>query len=106
MEKLSRTKKYQALRESLQNDAESQVVSKDLTSFQDRLNRLDVMHFDTEQIGTDHDPVHARRTNYFEETPAVKEEVVIEPVVIEEAEIEKTRNTTKTRGFLKKMILQ
>ena len=31
MEKLSRTKKYQALRESLQNDAESQVVSRDLT---------------------------------------------------------------------------
>ena len=104
MEKLSRTKKYQALRESLQNDAESQVVSKDLTSFQDRLNRLDVMHFDTEQIGTDHDPVHARRTNYFEETPAVKEEVVIEPVVIEEAEIEKTTQYTFNNEYLDEYI--
>ena len=104
MEKLSRTKKYQALRESLQNDAESQVVSKDLTSFQDRLNRLDVMHFDTEQIGTDHDPVHARRTNYFEETPVVKEEVVIEPVVIEEAEIEKTTQYTFNNEYLDEYI--
>ena len=104
MEKLSRTKKYQALRESLQNDAESQVISKDLTSFQDRLNRLDVMHFDTEQIGTDHDPVHARRTNYFEETPAVKEEVVIEPVVIEEAEIEKTTQYTFNNEYLDEYI--
>ena len=104
MEKLSRTKKYQALRESLQNDAESQVVSKDLTSFQDRLNRLDVMHFDTEEIGTDHDPVHARRTNYFEETPAVKEEVVIEPVVIEETEIEKTTQYTFNNEYLDEYI--
>ena len=105
MEKLSRTKKYQALRESLQNDAESQVVSKDLTSFQDRLNRLDVMHFDTEEIGADHDPVHARKTNYFEETPVVKEEVVVnEPVVIEEAEIEKTTQYTFNNEYLDEYI--
>ena len=104
MEKLSRTKKYQALRESLQNDAESQVVSRDLTSFQNRLNRLDVMHFDTEENTVDHDPVHVRRTNYFEETPAVKEEVVSEPVVMEEPEIEKTTQYTFSNEYLDEYI--
>ena len=104
MEKLSRTKKYQALRESLQNDAESQVVSKDLTSFQNRLNRLDVMQFDTEDNGADHDPVHARRNSYFEETPVVKEEVVVEPEVMEEAEIEKTTQYTFNNEYLDEYI--
>ena len=104
MEKLSRTKKYQALRESLQNDAESQVVSRDLTSFQDRLNRLDVMHFEPEENSADHDPVHARKTNYFEETPAVKEEVVIKSEVMEEAEIEKTTQYTFNNEYLDEYI--
>ena len=66
MEKLSRTKKYQELRDRLQNDAESQVVSKDLSQFQNRLNRLDVMHFDTASDKEEHDPIHARRNNSFE----------------------------------------
>ena len=71
MEKLSRTKKYQGLRDRLQNDSESQVVSKDLSQFQDRLNRLDVMQFDSAKESDEHhDPIHARRNSYFEE-PAV-----------------------------------
>lgn len=101
MEKLSRTKKYQALRESLQNDAESQVVSKDLSSFQDRLNRLDVMHFDTAHNSEDHDPVHARRNSYFEEVVLPTEET---PVVIEEKEIEKTTQYTFNNEYLDEYI--
>ena len=100
MEKLSRTKKYQALRDSLQNDAESQVVSKDLSSFQDRLNRLDVMHFDTQENTENHDPIHARKTNYFEEEPVavVKNEPVAD--VIDEPEIEKTTQYTFNNEYL------
>lgn len=94
MEKLSRTKKYQDLRDRLQNDAESQVTSKDLTSFQERLNRLDVMHFDTAEDAKDHDPIHARRNSYFEESaPAV-----------EEKEIDKTSQYTFNNEYLDEYI--
>ena len=94
MEKLSRTKKYQNLRDQLQNDAESQVTSKDLSSFQERLNRLDVMHFDTALDDKGHDPIHVRRNSYFEEA---------EPVV-EEKEIEKTTQYTFNNEYLDEYI--
>ena len=94
MEKLSRTKKYQELRDRLQNDAESQVTSKDLSSFQERLNRLDVMHFDTAEEAKDHDPIHVRRNSYFEETAPV----------VEEKEIEKTTQYTFNNEYLDEYI--
>ena len=94
MEKLSRTKKYQELRDRLQNDAESQVTTKELSSFQDRLNRLDVMHFDTAHETEDHDPIHARRNSYFEEAAPV----------VEEKEIEKTTQYTFSNEYLDEYI--
>lgn len=95
MEKLSRTKKYQELRDRLQNDSESQVVSKDLSQFQDRLNRLDVMQFDSAKESDEHhDPIHARRNSYFEEP-------VSEPV---ETEIEKTTQYTFSNEYLDEYI--
>ncbi len=94
MEKLSRTKKYQELRDRLQNDAESQVTTKDLSSFQERLNRLDVMHFDTAEENKEHDPIHVRRNSYFEEAaPAA-----------EEKEIEKTTQYTFSNEYLDEYI--
>lgn len=93
MEKLSRTKKYQELRDRLQNDAESQVVSKDLSQFQNRLNRLDVMHFDTASDTEEHDPIHARRNTAFEE-----------PAVTVQNDMEKTAQYTFNNEYLDEYI--
>ncbi len=69
MEKLSRVKKYEQLRDSIANDGESRLTSKDLSQFQERLNRIDATQLDlVEQvIETEHDAAHLRRESYFQD---------------------------------------
>ena len=74
MEKLSRVKKYEQLREEIMNDAESQLSSSDLSEFAERLNRIDADHFEKMEVKKEqYDPVHLRRESYFD-TPVIKEE--------------------------------
>ncbi len=68
MEKLSRTKKYAELHDTLSNDAESQVTSSDLSMFSDRLKRIDSSSFDSVEIKEEqnHNPSHLAKNDVME----------------------------------------
>ncbi len=62
----SRTRKYEELRNKLQNDAEEDIRTGDLSGFEERLNRIDPNSFEApmEYTGArDYDPVHARNND-------------------------------------------
>ena len=64
----SRTRKYEDLRNSLQNDTEDDLRSEDLSVFQERLNRIDPNSFDAplEYTGSrDYDPAHAKSAEQY-----------------------------------------
>lgn len=64
MEKLSRTEKYKELRESLQNDVGQDLETKDLSRFQDRLNKIDPNAFTApkqKDVVDKYSPNHARK---------------------------------------------
>lgn len=50
MGKYSRTAKYEELRNQLQNDAEGQIETKDLSKFANRLNKIDSSSFDSMSV--------------------------------------------------------
>ena len=63
MEKLSRTEKYKELRESLQNDVGQEIETKDLSSYQERLNKIAPSAFEApkQRVNTNsHEATHAR----------------------------------------------
>ena len=71
MQKLSRKVKYEKLRQELQNDAETQISTKGLSAYAQRLNRLDETATEQLEVNEEqqHDPVHLRREAYFEQEP-------------------------------------
>ena len=88
MAKYSRTAKYEELRNRIQNDTDTKIGTggKDLSTYEDKLNRIDAGNFKAPQEYTaaDHDPIHQRRTQGYEapskaeavpaeEKPAVRE---------------------------------
>ena len=76
MEKISRVKKYQNLRESLQNDAETKIETPDLSEFANRLNKIDANQFEKIEIeDVNHDPIHARRNRYLTESGDIQEDL-------------------------------
>lgn len=52
MGKYSRTAKYEELRNQLQNDAEGQIETKDLSKFANRLNKIDSSNFDSMDVNS------------------------------------------------------
>lgn len=66
MPKYSRTAKYEDLRAKMQNDAETDVTSRDLDTFEKRLNQINSRNFAAPQNApaADADPVHARRRSH------------------------------------------
>lgn len=74
MPKYSRTTKYEGLRNSLQNDSETEIRSQDLSQYQDRLNKISSVHFDApeahepEQV----EPIHARVSTPYPAQEPVK----------------------------------
>lgn len=83
MPKYSRTKKYEELRNSLQNDAETSISTNELSEFANRLNRIDSNNFESmEEVHIEHDPIHRRReftfNSEYAHTPVVNEPNVID----------------------------
>lgn len=75
MQKMSRKAKYEQLRQELQNDAETQISTKGLSEYAERLSRLDTQATEQLEVQADenHDPIHLRREAYFaDETQTVK----------------------------------
>jgi len=72
MARYSRTAKYEELRNRLQNDSETEVRSSDLSPYANRLNRIDSENFaPMKDIDQSHDPIHARRREYLDQTAAM-----------------------------------
>ena len=73
MAKYSRTQKYEELRNRIQNDTGAAIGSgsPDLSTYEDKLNRIDANTFKAPQEYTaaDHDPIHQRRMQTVQETP-------------------------------------
>lgn len=72
MTKYSRTSKYEELRNKLQNDAEEEIRSRELSSFEARLNQINSSNFENkgEYNAEDHDPLHARHQQYLQNAQA------------------------------------
>lgn len=70
MENYSRTQKYEKLRRQLENDRESEIKTKELSDYAERLNTLDNTRFEKMDVvkNGDHDPLHARSAVYEDET--------------------------------------
>jgi len=64
MEKLTRTKKYADLRKQIQQDSESEIISKELSEYANKLNKIDKNNFDKMEIKNDFDypKSHNRKT--------------------------------------------
>lgn len=73
MSKLSRVAKYEELRNRLHSDAESEISSKDLTDYANKLNRIDSKSFKPmdSDLYVDHDPIHAKREEYLSNTTSM-----------------------------------
>ncbi|SJZ87731.1 hypothetical protein [Anaerorhabdus furcosa] len=69
MGKYSRTAKYQELREHLQNDAEGQIDSKDLSQFTERLSKIDNVNLGTRPS---HEPL-LKQNEYLDSHDAISE---------------------------------
>ncbi|MEG0077564.1 hypothetical protein [Anaerorhabdus sp.] len=69
MGKYSRTAKYQELREHLQNDAEGQIDSKDLSQFTERLSKIDNVNLGTRPS---HEPI-LKSNEYLDAQPLLEE---------------------------------
>lgn len=76
MAKLSRLEKYEELRNKLQNDSESEIKTADLSEYANKLNKID-SSFKTMEISDtgSHDPIHARREEYFNTTGIPKQKI-------------------------------
>lgn len=78
MQKLSRTQKYEQLRQELQNNSEQEIVSESLSRYANRLNKIDSDTFQkmdvTADLNEQHNPVHTRREAYFQGEPEVQTE--------------------------------
>ena len=81
MSNLSRTEKYRELRDSLHNDTDADIGTKELSGFESRLNRIDSNNFRAPQnyLNDDHDAAHARNRTY-DEPPAEEIPEENEPV--------------------------
>ncbi len=64
MEDFSRVKKYQKLRESIQEDVDKPVISPALASFAKRLGQIDSQYVDMQVSNSDHSPLHGRNEAY------------------------------------------
>ena len=69
MARYSRTEKYEDLRNQLQSDVEDDISSKDLSHYEQRLNRISSNNFEApKNVDFDnHDPIHARRREVISE---------------------------------------
>lgn len=77
MANLSRTEKYKELRDSLHNDTDADIGTKELSGFESRLNRIDSNNFRAPQnyLNDDHDAAHAKNRVYDDSlTEEVQEE--------------------------------
>ncbi len=82
MAKYSRTERYEELRNRIQNDAATEIGrGGDLSSYEQKLNRIDSNTFQAPQEHTaaEHDPIHQRRSETPVQRPA-QTTVVQEPV--------------------------
>ncbi|MGN1389092.1 MAG: hypothetical protein ACI4WR_05550 [Bulleidia sp.] len=95
MAKYSRTQKYEELRSRLQSDAETSVSTRDLSSYEKRLNQIDSSNFHAPEEpaspAADHDPIHARRRQEPVAQPAAKPE---EPAAEEPSFLNSNENYT------------
>lgn len=72
MENYSRTQKYEKLRQQLQNDRESEIKTKELSDYAERLNNLDSRFEKMDVASADHDPLHARSEAYYPDETVVE----------------------------------
>lgn len=69
MSKYSRTRKYEDLRNRLENEVEGDLQTNDLAHFEKRLNNINSRNFDAPLSSSQdavHDPIHSRRNSGFE----------------------------------------
>lgn len=85
MPKYSRTQKYEDLRARMQSDAETDVKSRDLDTFEKRLNQINSRNFaaPAKEPEEEKDPLHARRRSVYSQesgkTPVQPVKEVKEP---------------------------
>ncbi|MBR4444296.1 MAG: hypothetical protein IKS37_00175 [Solobacterium sp.] len=82
MARLSRTEKYRELREKLQDDTANDLSARDLSEYEDRLNRIDSDNFDApdpQYMPIEHEAAH-KKEPYFEEPEEKQPEPDFAPV--------------------------
>lgn len=101
METLSRVKKYQALRNEIENDREEELVSPALSSYAERLNKIDPLLSKQSTQGRDesYEALHFRR----EQAIKTNDEFVNKPLETDYIQefLEEVRNYNLSKGYRK-----
>ena len=101
METLSRVKKYQALRNEIENDREEELVSPALSSFAERLNKIDPLltKQSTQARNESYEALHFRRENAIK----TEEKLVDKPLESDYIQefLEEVRNYNLAKGYRK-----
>lgn len=101
METLSRVKKYQALRNEIENDREEELVSPALSSYAERLNKIDPLlsKQSTQGRNESYEALHFRR----EQAIDTKDEFVDKPLETDYIQefLEEVRNYNLSKGYRK-----
>lgn len=101
METLSRVKKYQALRNEIENDREEELVSPALSSYAERLNKIDPLlsKQSTQGRNESYEALHFRR----EQAINTKDEFVDKPLETDYIQefLEEVRNYNLSKGYRK-----
>lgn len=101
METLSRVKKYQALRNEIENDREEDLVSPALSSYAERLNKIDPLlsKQSTQGRNESYEALHFRR----EQAINTKDEFVDKPLETDYIQefLEEVRNYNLSKGYRK-----
>lgn len=101
METLSRVKKYQALRNEIENDREEELVSPALSSYAERLHKIDPLLSRQSTQGRDesYEALHSRREQSISTNEPVDDKP-LEPNYIQEF-LEEVRNYNLSKGYRK-----
>lgn len=101
METLSRVKKYQALRNEIENDREEELVSPALSSYAERLNKIDPLLSKQSTQGRDesYEALHFRR----EQTINTNDKLADKPMETDYIQefLEEVRNYNLSKGYRK-----
>ncbi|HCT63161.1 MAG TPA: hypothetical protein DIC19_03575 [Erysipelotrichaceae bacterium] len=101
METLSRVKKYQALRNEIENDREEELVSPALSSYAERLNKIDPLLSKQSTLGRDesYEALHFRR----EQAITTNEKNIDKPLETDYIQefLEEVRNYNLSKGYRK-----